>query len=132
VSARVLIIDDDASFRIGAARLLADHGYVVVATAATLAEARTAYRRTEPDALLVDVRLPDGSGMTLAEELHRGPSPPRVLLTSSDSDAAPRRLIEQCGAAGFVAKEDLAASDLALYLGSPRDDRGTGECPPAR
>lgn len=132
MSARVLIVDDDPSFRIGAARLLADHGYVVVAAAATLAEARTAYRRTEPDALLVDVHLPDGSGMTLAEELHRGPSPPRVLLTSSDSDAVPRRLIEQCGAAGFVAKEDLAASDLALFLGSPRDDRGAGEGPPAK
>jgi DNA-binding NarL/FixJ family response regulator len=132
VTARVLIVDDDPSFQIGATRLLADHGYVVVATAATLAEARTAYRRTEPDALLVDVHLPDGSGTTLAEELRCGPSAPRVLLTSSDSDAAPRRLIEKCGAAGFVAKEDLAASDLALYLGSPRDDRGAGERAPAK
>jgi DNA-binding NarL/FixJ family response regulator len=132
VFARVLIVDDDPSFQIGAARLLADHGYVVVASAATLAEARTAYRRTEPDALLVDVHLPDGSGMTLAEELRSGPSAPRVLLTSSDSDAVPRRLIEQCGAVGFVAKEDLAASDLALYLGSPRDERGAGEGPPAK
>jgi DNA-binding NarL/FixJ family response regulator len=132
VSVRVLIVDDDPSFQIGAARLFADHGYVVVASAATLAEARTAYRRTEPDALLVDVHLPDGSGMTLAEELRCGPSAPRVLLTSSDSDAAPRRLIEQCGAAGFVAKEDLAVTDLALYLGSPRDDRGADEGPPAK
>jgi DNA-binding NarL/FixJ family response regulator len=129
VAARVLIVDDDPSFQIGAARLLADRGYVVVASAATLAEARTAYGRTEVDALLVDLHLPDGSGMTLAEELHCGPSAPRVLLTSSDSDAAPRRLIQQCGAAGFVAKEDLAASDLAPYLGSSRDDRGRDEAP---
>ncbi len=116
MSARVLIVDDDASFRIGAARLLADHGYVVVAAAATLAEARTAYRRTEPDALLVDVHLPDGSGMTLADELRCTRSAPRVLLTSSDPDAAPRRLIERFGAAGFVAKEDLTTTDLSLYL----------------
>jgi DNA-binding NarL/FixJ family response regulator len=114
----VLIVDDDPSFQLGAARLLADRGYVVVAFAATLAEARTAYRRTEPDALLVDVQLPDGSGMTLADELRRTPSAPRVLLTSSDSDAAPRRLLEQCGAVGFVAKEDLAATDLTPYLRS--------------
>jgi DNA-binding NarL/FixJ family response regulator len=122
----VLIVDDDLSFQTGAARLLADRGYVVVAAAATLAEARTAYRRTEPDALLVDVHLPDGSGMTLAEELRRRPSAPRVLLTSSDPDAAPGRLVERCGAAGFVAKEDLAASDLAPYLDSLSDHRAGG------
>jgi DNA-binding NarL/FixJ family response regulator len=115
---RVLIVDDDPSFQIGAARLLADRGYVVVASAATLAEARTAYERTEPDALLLDVHLPDGSGMTLADELRYAPSAPRVLLTSSDPDAAPRRLIEQCGAAGFVAKEELATTDLSPYLRS--------------
>jgi DNA-binding NarL/FixJ family response regulator len=132
VPRRVLIVDDDPSFQIGAARLLADRGYVIVGSAATLAEARTAYGQTEPDALLVDVHLPDGSGMTLAEELRRAPSAPRVLLTSSDSDAVRRRLIEQCGAAGFVAKEDLAASDLALYLGSPRDDRAADERRPAK
>jgi two-component system, NtrC family, response regulator len=132
VPGRVLIVDDDPSFQTGAARLLADRGYDVVGSAATLAEARTAYRRTQPDALLVDVHLPDGSGMTLAEELRCAPSAPRVLLTSSDSDAAPRRLIEQRGAAGFVAKEDLAASDLAPYLGSSRDDRGRNEARPAQ
>jgi len=128
----VLIVDDDLLFQIVAARLLADHGYVVVASAATLAEARTTYLRTGPDALLVDVHLPDGSGMSLAEELHSGPSAPHVLLTSSDPDAAPRRLIGQCGAAGFVAKEDLAASDLTLYLGFPRDDGAAVEAPPAK
>jgi DNA-binding NarL/FixJ family response regulator len=132
VPGRVLIVDDDLSFQTGAARLLADRGYDVVGSAATLADARTAYRRIKPDALLVDVHLPDGSGMTLAEELRCAPSAPRILLTSSDSDAAPRRLIEQRGAAGFVAKEDLAASDLAPYLGSSRDDRGRNEARPAQ
>jgi DNA-binding NarL/FixJ family response regulator len=116
VPGRVLIVDDDLSFQIGAARLLAERGYAVVASAATLAEARAAYRRTAPDALLVDVHLPDGSGMTLAAELRRSPSAPRVLLTSSDPDAAPRRLVERCGATGFVAKDDLAATDLSPYL----------------
>jgi DNA-binding NarL/FixJ family response regulator len=117
VPGRVLIVDDDPSFRIGAARLLAERGYVVVASAATLAEARTAYVRAEPDALLVDVHLPDGNGMTLANELRCTPSAPLVLLASSDPDAAPRRLIEECGAAGFVPKDDLATTDLSSYLG---------------
>jgi hypothetical protein len=41
----------------------------------------------------------------------------RVLLTSSDAGAAPRRLIARSGAAGFVAKVDLAAADVTPYLG---------------
>jgi DNA-binding NarL/FixJ family response regulator len=117
VPSRVLIVDDDASFHIGAARLLADRGYVVVGSAATLAQARTEYGRTRPDALLVDVHLPDGSGIQLAEQLCAARPAPRVLLTSSDPDGVPRRLLQRCGAAGFVTKDELAATDLSPYLG---------------
>jgi len=96
----VLIVDDDPEFRQRASRVLADRGY----------DAR-------PDAVLLDVNLPDGDGLTFAQELADADGAVRVLLTSSDAGAAPRRLVERSGAAGFVAKVDLAVADLTPYLG---------------
>jgi DNA-binding NarL/FixJ family response regulator len=113
----VLIVDDDPGFRERAGRVLADAGYEVIGTATTLEEARTAIRDARPAAVLLDVNLPDGDGIVFAKELTGAAGAPRVLLTSSDAGAVPSRLLERCGAAGFVAKVDLATADLASYLG---------------
>jgi DNA-binding NarL/FixJ family response regulator len=111
---RLLLVDDDAVFRESVARLLASRGYDVVGQASTVAEARSAVGRLHPDALLLDVNLPDGNGVDFAAELGDGT---RVLLTSTDSSAVTRRLLERSGATGFVAKPDLMAVDLRSYLG---------------
>jgi DNA-binding NarL/FixJ family response regulator len=114
---RVLIVDDDPAFRQSAATLLADRGYRVVGEAGSLAHARVAIAEARPDALLLDVNLPDGDGIAFAQELTADHHGVRVLLTSSDAGAAPRQLIARSGAAGFVAKVDLAATDVTSYLG---------------
>ena len=114
---RLIIVDDDPSFRQSAASLLAERGYQVVGEAETLEQARAAIGRERPNALLLDVNLPDGDGIAFAQELTAHHHGMRVLLTSSDAGAAPRRLIARCGAAGFVAKVDLAAADVTPYLG---------------
>jgi DNA-binding NarL/FixJ family response regulator len=114
---RVLIVDDDPAFRRSAATLLAERGYRVVGEADNLEQARAAIARARPDALLLDVNLPDGDGIAFAQELTAADHGVRVLLTSSDAGAAPRRLLERSGAAGFVAKVDLAAADVTPYLG---------------
>jgi DNA-binding NarL/FixJ family response regulator len=113
----VLLVDDDAGFRRMAAELLAGLGYAVVAQAADGAEALAESARTGPDAALVDVNLPDTDGFTLAKALTQRSSPLRVLLTSTDNDAATARAVAEAGAAGFVPKTDLAVTDLAPYLG---------------
>jgi len=118
---RVLLVDDDAAFRQSAAEALAERGYDVVAAVGTVAAARAAVGRLQPDALLLDVNLPDGNGVALATELSRDGRRPRVLLTSTDSSAVTRRLLERCGATGFVAKADLLAVDLRSYLDQRRD-----------
>jgi DNA-binding NarL/FixJ family response regulator len=114
---RVLLVDDDDAFRRSAAEVLAERGYDVVGQAGTIAEARAAVARLHPDALLLDVNLPDGDGVALATELTADGGPLRVLLTSTDSSAVTRRLLERCGATGFVAKPDLMAFDLRSHLG---------------
>jgi DNA-binding response OmpR family regulator len=103
---KVLIVDDDAAFRRIARGALADRGYDVVAEAQSVAEARTAVAESRPDAVLLDVNLPDGNGIALAGELS---GTLRVLLTSSEEAAT--------GTTPFVPKTELLLVDLAPYLG---------------
>ena len=117
MSIRVLLVDDDAGFRKSATEALAERGYVVAGEAGSLAEARAAVGRLRPDALLLDVNLPDGNGVAFATELGASGDPPRILLTSSDSAAVTPRLLARCGAHGFVAKADLRTADLRGFLG---------------
>jgi DNA-binding NarL/FixJ family response regulator len=65
-----------------------------------------------PSAVLLDVGLPDGSGITLAGELTALPWQPHVVLTSSDADAASDDDVDRAGAAAFIAKESL--TEIAL------------------
>ena len=114
---RVMLIDDDDVFRRSCSELLVSRGFDIAGEAASLADARAAIAVIDPDALLLDVNLPDGSGIALATELTEAGARARVLLTSSDARAVSRRLLARCGAAGFVAKPDLATADLRSILG---------------
>jgi DNA-binding NarL/FixJ family response regulator len=113
----VLIVDDDSAFRDLAERLLTAEGLDVVGRAASVTEALSVAKALEPDAALVDVDLPDGDGITLAHELTKLPTRPRVLLTSADIDAASADDVRRSGARGFVHKADLPNAGLGRLLG---------------
>jgi DNA-binding NarL/FixJ family response regulator len=83
----VLLIDDDPAFLSLATRIVESMGGEVVATAEDAAAAITAANATRPEAMLVDVGLPDRDGIDLAYELAALPWRPRVVLTSTDRDA---------------------------------------------
>jgi DNA-binding NarL/FixJ family response regulator len=112
----VLIVDDDAVFRGLAARMLRGMGLRVVGEADTVAAAVVAARDLRPDAALVDVGLPDGDGFLLAHRLADLPHRPRVVLTSSNPDAAGPGDAQGSGAVGFLAKSDLPNGRLAQLL----------------
>lgn len=113
----VLIVDDDSAFRELAERLLRADDLEVAGHAADAAEAICAAKALKPDAVLVDVDLPDGDGITLAQELATLPSRPRVLLTSIDTDAASAEDVRRSGASGFVHKAELPSAGLGRLLG---------------
>jgi CheY-like chemotaxis protein len=117
MTATVLVVDDDAGFRGLAVRLIAGLGLTIAGQAETVATALAEARRLRPDAALVDVRLPDGNGIDLGAELAALPWQPRVVLTSSDPDAA-RLERERRGAdhLPFIAKEDLPRAPLLRLL----------------
>jgi CheY-like chemotaxis protein len=112
----VLVVDDDRAFRGLATRMLEAMGLQVVGEAGTVAAATVAAAELRPDAVLVDVGLPDGDGLALAQTLAALPWRPRIVLTSSDADAADEPAARRVGAIGFVAKADLPEGSLRRML----------------
>jgi DNA-binding NarL/FixJ family response regulator len=112
-----LIVDDDAAFRSTARELLAARGFEVAGEAGDGRSAIAETRRLLPDAVLLDVHLPEDDGFDVLADLARQRPGLRVLLTSSDAGAATEELARRSGAVGFVAKTDLATADLEPLLG---------------
>jgi CheY-like chemotaxis protein len=112
----VLVIDDDPTFRALAVRMIERLGLSVVGEADTVEAAGVAARKLRPQAALVDVALPDGSGVNLAVELAALPWGPRIVLTSNDRAAVTEALVRSSGAAAFIAKEDLPDGGLGAML----------------
>jgi DNA-binding NarL/FixJ family response regulator len=113
----VLLVDDDAAFRGLARRILSATGLSVVGEADTVASGLAAAIDLRPDAMLVDVGLPDGDGIALAHKVAALPWRPRVVLTSSDADAASPQDVRRSGANGFAPKDDLLNAARRLLLG---------------
>lgn len=78
---RILLVDDDDLIRTVVAERLKRRGYEVV-VARNLGEARAALRGSVPDAALLDIRLPDGNGTELLEELTADEDVPCVMITA--------------------------------------------------
>jgi two-component system, NtrC family, response regulator AtoC len=75
-----LLVDDDVNFVTGLAEVVGREGFAAK-TVHTLKEAKTEIGRTVPDVLLVDLHLPDGSGLDLFKELEGSPATEVVLIT---------------------------------------------------
>lgn len=110
---RVLLVDDHEIVRLGLRTLLGRRqGLEVVGEAATAAEAVAEADRLAPDVVLLDVRLPDGSGVEVCREILARTPTARVLFLSSYADQEAVLATIFAGAAGYVLKE--IASDSLL------------------
>jgi CheY-like chemotaxis protein len=116
---RVVIVDDSAPFRRAARELLQRRGYVVVGEVGTAAAALDAVERVSPDALLIDVGLPDGCGFELARVLSRTRPGLAVLLMSANDPPAGKQRLSDSGARGFVLKSCLAQAPLERFWQAP-------------
>jgi DNA-binding NarL/FixJ family response regulator len=116
MAATVLIVDDHASFRAMARRLLEAEGYEVVGEAADGGSCLSAAALLRPDVVLLDIQLPDIDGFAVAGELAHGDSPPSVVFVSSRDESAYRRRLAGGGGRGFIAKGDLSGARLTALL----------------
>ncbi len=110
---RVVLVDDQKLVRSGIAGLLAlTEDIRVVAEASNINDGFQAVIEHNPALLLLDVRMPDGSGLELLARLNAACNlPPTILLTTFDDDEA---LIQglRSGARGFLLK-DISLEQLA-------------------
>jgi DNA-binding NarL/FixJ family response regulator len=100
------MVDDHEVLRLGLRTLFSEAGgFQVVAEAGTMAEAVGAAIRVKPDVVLMDVRLPDGSGVEACREIRTARPETRVLFLTSyaDDDAVLATIL--AGADGFLLKE---------------------------
>jgi DNA-binding NarL/FixJ family response regulator len=112
----LLIVDDHAAFRTTARALLECDGWDVVGEAGDGTSGLAAARALRPDVVLLDVRLPDIDGFTVAERLTAENGAPAVIVTSSSDDPLYPERARESGARGFVAKHDLSGAALARLL----------------
>jgi DNA-binding NarL/FixJ family response regulator len=112
----VLIVDDHPSFRATARALLESEGFEVVGEAADGASAVEQVGRLVPDVVLLDIHLPDLDGFEVVAQLARNGARSQIVLTSSRDAADFGTLVDESGARGFVAKDELSGAALAALL----------------
>jgi len=106
---RVLLVDDSALVRRGVRSVITAHSQQgaiqVVGEAANAAEAMTEVLRLKPDVVLLDLRLPDGSGIDICRRIHHEAPETRVLVLTSfvDDNLVYNAVI--AGAHGYLMKE---------------------------
>jgi two-component system response regulator DevR len=113
---RLLVVDDHEVVRQGLVALLVRRPNLhVVAEAGTVAEAIEAARRFQPDLVIMDVRLPDGSGIEACREIREERPETRVVMLTSypDEDAVLSAIV--AGASGYLLKQ-VRARDLVDAL----------------
>jgi CheY-like chemotaxis protein len=113
----VMIVDDDERFLGLAQRILAGCRYRPDSAASSVSDALRQATRHLPDIALIDVGLPDGSGLELSRRLTDLPGAVRVVLISADSDATSYRSAVAAGALGFIPKSELSCAALTALLG---------------
>ena len=103
---RILSVDDHDLVRKGIAAILSiEDGITLVAEASSGAEAVRLYRQHRPDVTLMDLRLPNGSGIEAAREIREEfPAARIIALTSYDGDQDIYRALE-AGVRGYLLKE---------------------------
>jgi two-component system, NarL family, response regulator DevR len=114
----LLVVDDHEVVRQGLVALLGRRPeFHVVAEAGTVAEAVDAARKFQPNLVIMDVRLPDGSGIEACREIRAEFPDTRVVMLTSypDEDAVLSAIV--AGASGYLLKQ-VRARDLVAALES--------------
>ena len=103
---RVFLVDDHEIVRRGVADLInAESDLEVVGEAATVREARGRVAATLPDVAVLDVQLPDGSGVDLCRDIRSATPEVRCLMLTAYSDDEASRTAVLAGASGYVLKD---------------------------
>lgn len=100
----LVVVEDHGAVSEGVTRLLEDEGFRVAGTAATLARGLELVAAQRPSVAIVDIALPDGSGIDLVRQAKQTAPDTAVLLYTGLTDPGVFLDVLDCGAEGFVLK----------------------------
>jgi len=130
--ARILVVEDEALLGWSLGRRLEMAGYDVVVVQ-TIADAETVLRERAPDAILLDLRLPDGHGFDLVARHRERLRQAAIIVVTAVSDADLDERARALGIRQFLNKpvaHDLLLEVIALELAeSPPSTAEVGENP---
>jgi two-component system, response regulator RegA len=127
----LLVVDDDDAFRERLRQAFERRGYDV-RTAANAADALSQARSESPELAVVDLRMPNGSGLELVRDLkHNDPATRVVVLTGYGSIATAIEAM-RLGATHYLSKPATADEVLAAFQGgaAPAEGSATSDAPP--
>ena len=124
---RLLLVDDHEVVRVGLRTVLHNRqGITVVGEAGSKAAAVQSVKRLKPDIVLMDVRLPDGSGVEAAPDIFGGHPATRIIFLTSYINGESARAAMLAGAQGYVVKtidsDQLIRSILGVSNGQSMFD----------
>ena len=106
---RVLLVDDHPMIGAALEMLLRGSSYELLARARSAAEANREISRLKPDLLLLDVNLPDGTGLDVLRRIARSRSRPRAILLTAGMDESQ-----------LLAAADLEPEGMVLKTSDPK------------
>jgi DNA-binding NarL/FixJ family response regulator len=112
----ILIVDDNAGFRVQARVLLEADGFTIVGESADGSSGLLAARSLLPDLVLLDIGLPDIEGFEVARALAVDGPPPYVVLTSSRDASAYGPRVASSRVLGFIPKDDLSGAAIRAMI----------------
>lgn len=129
---KILFVDDHEVLRQGLRRLVENEGYAVCGEAEDGHQGLQLLQDTKPDLVIVDLSLPEMSGLELIKNIHKRNPKIAILVVSMHDEAIFAERALRAGARGYVMK-NVPAKDLleavrrvisgGLYLSSPLADR---------
>ena len=101
---RILVVDDHSAIRAGLARAIEEAQMVCCATAASKSEAMAQLAHTNPDAIVVDLNLPDGSGLDLIRWARKNSKEIAIVMLTMSDNESDLIAAMNAGASGYVKK----------------------------
>jgi DNA-binding NarL/FixJ family response regulator len=119
---RLLIIDDHAVVRQGLVQAFSDKGFTSIETAGNLKEARAKIAALNPEAIIVDLNLPDGSGLEIVQWVRKLSADVAIIILSLNDPAQFIKIARSSGANAYLSKSQSMPeiiSSVTFALSNP-------------